>query len=613
MNLEKFLTSIRMRLLTLLDVMVVVFSYFFSLYIRFDFEIVNALQFIPFLFEQLPLIILVNYLIMKIFKLNKSLWQYVSIEESLRIVFCVTIANMIVGIYFNVFVSNRFPRSVYILATLCSICLMVGYRIAYRYYRLQVRSSNRNGNGIIIGAGSAGNILFREITNNEKYEYKIIGFVDDANFKIGRRIGGLEVLGSTDDLERIKNKYNIDVAYIAIPSADKAQLRSILKKCQEVDLQAKIMGMSELDQNGKSTVRNVSIEDLLGRGEIKLDTNQISEYLHSKTILVTGAGGSIGSELCRQILKFEPKQLIMLDIYENNIYNLQVEIDAQKRNLDLYLNTEVVTLIASVREFEVINNIMDKYKPDVVYHAAAHKHVPLMEDSPKEAIKNNIFGTKNVIQACINNQVSKFILISTDKAVNPTNVMGATKRMTELLLQSMKDNGVTTLAAVRFGNVLGSNGSVIPLFKKQIENGGPVTVTDPEIKRYFMTIPEASQLVLQAGSYASNGEIFVLDMGEPVKIVTLAENLIHLMGFKPYSEIKIDFVGLRPGEKMFEELAYNNSNFHKTENELIYVAEPEDVKEDKFNLALSLLDKEIHNCDSCLKDILLKVIFDNYS
>ncbi|MEG2707423.1 MAG: nucleoside-diphosphate sugar epimerase/dehydratase, partial [Erysipelotrichaceae bacterium] len=383
----------------------------------------------------------------------------------------------------------------------------------------------------------------------------------------------VKVLGIIPDIPELTAKYEIDIIYIAIPSASKEQVRTIYNLCEQTKTNTKVMKqklVSESLVGEKVPVEDISIEDLLGRGEVKLNQQELKSYISGQKILVTGAGGSIGSELCRQILNFNPKLLLMLDINENALYMLEQEF---KRNIEhgkLSEDIEIRSYITSIRDREAIDAVMDEIRPDVVYHAAAHKHVPLMETKPKEAIKNNVFGTNNVILSCIEHEVKRFIMISTDKAVNPTNVMGATKRMTELILQSHGNNGVTKLAAVRFGNVLGSNGSVIPIFKKQIAEGGPITLTDKNIIRYFMTIPEAAQLVLQAGFYADKGEIFVLDMGEPVKILDLAEKMIRLSGLEPNEDIEIKEIGLRPGEKMFEELRLDGEETIKTKNDLIF-------------------------------------------
>ena len=443
-------------------------------------------------------------------------------------------------------------------------------------------------------------MALREISYSDRYDTKIVGFLDKNPKKVKKRLSGVSVLGTDDQMEEIVRKYGIDTAFIAIKNISKSELKALIEQCRELNLRTKIVSfhMDDDPSRSRASVRNVSINDLLGRGELYLNNEQIGGYLTGKTIMVTGAGGSIGSELVRQIMQFVPERLVLLDIYENNMYDLQQEINIERRKGTGQMQTEVICLIGSVRDRDRVNQIMAKYRPDVVFHAAAHKHVPLVEDSPLEAIKNNVLGTKNVVENAILNGVKKFVLISTDKAVRTTNVMGATKRMCELIVEGYKNNGVTQLCAVRFGNVLGSNGSVIPLFEKQIENGGPVTVTDPNIIRYFMTIPEAAQLVLQAGAYAHTGEIFILDMGKPVKIVDLARNLIQLSGLIPDEDIEIKYTGLRPGEKLYEELLVDPKNCTKTNNNLIFVAEPEDISMDTVNEKLNRLKDLVSRNDS---------------
>lgn len=506
-------------ILAFCDMLIVTFSYFFSLFIRLDFNGDWIDRYIYTLVTLLPLFILVNALFYVLFKIHRSLWSYMGIDEALRVAYFSMFSNLFLLIINPYILTAGFPKSIFIVATLLSASVMLGLRISYRYFRRFEQLSKRKNNALIIGAGDAGSLLCREIIVNKKYDVKIVGFIDDSKYKQGKILNGYTVLGMLDDIEKIKNKYHVKTVFIAIPSATKTEMTRIVKLCRKADLEVKIMGIEVLGSNNQVKLRDVSIEDLLGRGEIKLDEGHISSYLENKVVMVTGAGGLIGSELCRQIVGFKPKKLVMVDMYENNLYDLQMEFEMSKRKETLSNEIELVSIISSVRDKEAISKVIKSHSPNIVYHAAAHKHVPLMETVPQEAVKNNVFGTRNVLICCIENKVEKFVLISTDKAVHPTNVMGATKRMAELLVQAYRNNGVTSVAAVRFGNVLGSNGSVIPLFKRQLEKGGPLTVTHPDIIRYFMTIPEATQLVLQAGAYSSNGEIFVLDMGEPVKIV----------------------------------------------------------------------------------------------
>ena len=598
-------------LLTISDVLIVAVAYTAALVLRYEYGFGSFTPYLNHMYIILPVVVIIHLLFFIIFQINRSLWQFVSVDEALRIVLAIIISNVCVYFYFQI--ENRYilRYSVLIIATVFIIAGLLGIRILYRYLRLQKKSMFKTEKAIIIGAGVAGSILHSEIRNNANYNTKVIGFVDDAAYKKGSSINGYKIIGTTNDLVKLKNKYKFTLAYIAIPSASKSELKNILNKCQKANLKTKLMNISEVNDKG-SKIRDVSIDDLLGRGEVELDNLTINEYLAGRVVLITGAGGSIGSELCRQIIKFNPKQMIMLDNYENNLYNLQMEFEMLKRTEKQYNDIDLKYIITSITEEKAIKRIFNEYQPNVVYHAAAHKHVPLMETVPREAIFNNVYGTYNVINACIEAKVTKFILISSDKAVNPTNVMGATKRMVELMVQALKDNGVTTLTAVRFGNVLNSNGSVIPLFKKQIETTGVVTITDPKIQRYFMTIPEAAQLVLQAGVYAKNGEIFVLDMGKPVLILDLAINLIKLSGLKPYDDIKIEFIGLRPGEKMFEELAYDMNKFHKTKNDLIYIADPENVDGETYINAIRDLVSKLDEIPN-INDELLKFINEDFS
>lgn len=594
--------------LFLLDVFCVILAYILGFLIRFVDPAENIRAYSSYFFNMiatLPFAVLINLVSFYLLKINRSLWKYTSLDEVGRICFASVVSNFIWFVLVWLVPIKPYIRSVPLFAMMFQMFIMLGLRFLYRWFHTRDLQRQKHKSALIIGAGSAGNLLARDIATNDKYDYRVIGFVDDNKTLTGKRILGIEVLGTADDLKRIVEQNSVDIAFIAMPSASKTRIAEIIGQCSDLNLNTRIMDYTVKENLQEiSSTRDVRIEDLLGRDEIKLDMDSISKYLAAKTIMVTGAGGSIGSELVRQILKFHPSCMVLFDIYENNLYNLQQEIIIKKRSNEIPDDIGIVCMIGSVRDPKRLDEVMDAYHPEVVYHAAAHKHVPLMEDSPKEAIKNNVIGTRNVIEACIRHGVKKFILISTDKAVNPTNVMGATKRITELIAQSMKDNGVTQLGAVRFGNVLGSNGSVVPLFKEQIENGGPVTVTDPEIERYFMTIPEAARLVLQAGAYADHGDIFVLDMGTRIKIVTLAERMISLSGFKPYEDIDIQFIGLRPGEKMYEELSLGNEKRYKTANDHVYVNEPMHVDKEKLNAEIDrwqqnmdqMSDQEAEKC-----------------
>ena len=566
----------RELLISLIDLVIVAVSYFCAFFIvtlNFRFSAMAELTVFSLL-QGVVLLLACYFVSFMAFRINRSMWKYTGPSEVMHIVAAVIMA-MILTLIFRPLVPIRTQEVRTIVVTgMFVILLMCCVRLAYRLLRRREAEVNRTKNALIIGAGDGGYILCREIMQNRSIDAHVVGFVDDA--RVGKIVYGKKVLCDTLHMGKIVEKYEVQMALIAIPSASTKDIRRIYELCRGLNLEVKIMKkgdsmLENADAKRRYPVEDINIEDLLGRGEIHLDQHEVSSYLSGKTVAVTGAGGSIGSELCRQIMKFHPKELVMIDINENSLYMLEQEFNRARIHHRLYEDIVVDSYIASIRDRISIDYIFSTKQPDVVFHAAAHKHVPLMETRPMEAIKNNVFGTNNVIQCCIRNKVPRFIMISTDKAVNPTNVMGATKRMTEMILQANGDNGVTKMAAVRFGNVLGSNGSVIPIFRNQIREGGPVTITDRNITRYFMTIPEAAQLVLQAGYYADRGEIFVLDMGEPVKILDLAEKMIRLAGLEPYKDIDIMEIGLRPGEKMFEELRLDGEDTERTKNDLIFV------------------------------------------
>ncbi|WMJ81174.1 nucleoside-diphosphate sugar epimerase/dehydratase [Clostridium sp. MB40-C1] len=569
------------RKFLILDIILVTISLYFALLLRFEFKIPG--EYVTFFKVSIIPVIFITLLCNKVVKLYDFIWKYASVEELISIIYSVSIANIIFIIYsyfisYKIFKSihYRFPFTVHIIFWLLCVIALGGSRFIYRIMASRDEGSEVVGEVkklLIVGAGDAGAMLIKEVKKHNLLNYDIVGLIDDDESKVGQVINGIKILGGRNDIVRICDKKQIEEIFIAVPSIPFQERKEIYNICKRTNCKLKTLpGIYEII-NGDvniSQLRDVDINDLLGRNPVKLNNNNINQYIKEKVILVTGGGGSIGSELCRQIVKFNPKKLIILDIYENNAYDLQMELQYKYPDLDL----DVV--IASIRDFDRLKEVFEKYKPYVVFHAAAHKHVPLMENNPAEVIKNNIIGTYNLAKCSHMYKVKRFVQISTDKAVNPTNIMGASKRFCEKIIQAFDRESDTEYVAVRFGNVLGSNGSVIPLFKKQIKQGGPVTVTHPEINRFFMTIPEAAQLVIQAGAMAEGGEIFVLDMGEPVKIVDLAKDLIRLSGLKPGEDIQIEYTGLRPGEKLYEELLMDEIALTSTEHEKIFVEKPMD-------------------------------------
>lgn len=508
------------------------------------------------------------------------------------------------------FMELHMPKSYFIMGYIISFCLTTGMRFSYRMLRFYINRTKHISSAedriMIIGAGDAGRILLREMRSSQKLHCKVCCVIDDNPNKRGRMIEGVEIVGDRHDIVRMARKYSINRIIYAIPSSNGDERKDILNICKETGCKLQtIPGVYQLvnDEVSVSKLRDVEITDLLGREQVSVNNREILDAIAGKVVLITGGGGSIGSELCRQIAQAHPKQLIIFEIYENNAYNIQQELERSCHELNL------VTLIGSVRNIERIRWVMEKYQPDVVFHAAAHKHVPLMEESPNESIKNNVLGTYNTALAAAENHVKKFVLISTDKAVNPTNIMGASKRLCEMIIQMMDRRYLNTnFVAVRFGNVLGSNGSVIPLFKKQIAEGGPVTVTDKRIIRYFMTIPEAVSLVLQASYYAKGGEIFVLEMGEPVKIDDMARNLIRLSGFIPDVDIKIEYTGLRPGEKLYEEMLMAEEGLQDTENKLIHIGKPIEMDDVWFMEKLKDLEEASYRETDYIREIVAEIV-----
>lgn len=580
-------------LFLLIDMLVIYISSFLSLLVRFDFSFDRIpARYLEYALAYNPISIVTTVLIFVICRLYVTMWGSASIREMVLIVAACTAAAIsqlfgmtILGLYM--------PRSYYVLWMVFLGFFTGMNRFSYRILRGLLHRMGLSERGLprkrvmVIGGGDGGTLLIRELKNSDKMRVNPVCIIDDDRNKTGRFISGVPIRGSRDDIVELSDKLRIEEIYIAMPSAPAKEIREILEICQQTECELKILpGIYQL-ANGEVSVarlRKVQIEDLLGREPISIDLDEIMGYVQGKTVMVTGGGGSIGSELCRQLATHGVKKLIIFDMYENNAYEIQQELLRNHPDLDL------TVLIGSVRNTNRLDSVFTTYRPEIIYHAAAHKHVPLMEDSPNESIKNNVIGTYKTARAAIKCGAKRFILISTDKAVNPTNIMGASKRLCEMVIQMCNRNSNVEFAAVRFGNVLGSNGSVIPLFKKQIEEGGPVTVTHKDIIRYFMTIPEAVSLVLQAGAYAKGGEIFILNMGEPVKILTMAENLIRLSGYEPYQDIEIVFTGLRPGEKLYEELLMEEEGIRQTKNNRIFIGKPIDMDYQEFERKLGALD-----------------------
>lgn len=580
--------------LMFVDAVSVVVATFLALIARFDFSY-NSIPdpvYVNTAKDFVLYSIILTLVIFWLFHLYQSLWEYAGATELLSILGACATTSIAQMLIIHLVLRWTYPRSCYVFYGGFLLALVTLSRFCYRALRLFAEKRVKNAksvNVMIIGAGEAGNSLIREMKSSTYIEKNALCVIDDDSSKIGNYFHGVKVVGNRDAIIENAVKYDIDEIIIAMPSASKATIREILEICKQTRCELKTLpGMYQL-VNGEvnvSQLRKVDVTDLLGRDQIQVDLNSIMGYVKDKVILVTGGGGSIGSELCRQIAINNPKQLIIFDIYENSAYDIQQELKKKYPELNL------TVLIGSVRNTARVNSVFETYHPDIVYHAAAHKHVPLMEDSPNEAIKNNVLGTWKVAEAASTYGAKRFVMISTDKAVNPTNIMGASKRICEMIVQAYNRKSDTEFVAVRFGNVLGSNGSVIPLFKKQIAAGGPVTVTHPNIIRYFMTIPEAVSLVLQAGAYAKGGEIFVLEMGEPVKILDLAINLIRLSGYVPGEDIQIQFTGLRPGEKLYEEMLMEEEGMQDTANSKIHIGKPIEFDEDKFFADLEIMKEE---------------------
>ena len=585
---------VRALFICALDVLSILCAYFFALLLRHDFHFSTIdPRFIQGYIRSIPLWCIMTVAVFYACRLYHSIWRQVSISELETIMKAYL---LLIPVYYAAvqLTGLEMPRSYYPMGMILNFMLTAGIRFSYRFLRLALRTMENRSAGkpdcyMVIGAGAAGQMIIKELQGSDKLNARVRCVIDDNPNKRGRVIEGVEIVGNRQDIVPMAEKYKITHIVFAIPSCSQADRTSILKLCSQTGCKLRtIPGMYQLVNNevSVSRLRDVEITDLLGREQVTVNNEEIFAAISGKVVLVTGGGGSIGSELCRQIAKVGPKKLVIFDIYENNAYAIQQELRRSCPDLDL------AVLVGSVRNTNRINSVMRTYRPDVVFHAAAHKHVPLMEDSPNEAIKNNVIGTYKTAQAAAACGVKKFVLISTDKAVNPTNIMGASKRLCEMVVQMMdRQSENTRFVAVRFGNVLGSNGSVIPLFKQQIAQGGPVTVTDKRVIRYFMTIPEAVSLVLQASYYAKGGEIFVLEMGEPVKIDDMARNLIRLSGYKPDVDIKIVYTGLRPGEKLYEELLMQEEGLQDTENKLIHIGRPIEMDDIWFREKLRELDE----------------------
>ncbi len=600
----------RAFVLLFFDVISIMASYMAALLLRFDLIFSNIPRgYLTGYIWSMPYWVIISIVVFYGMRLYHSIWMFAGIDEAKRIVQSYMILLVFYGV--GIFAMDlRMPRSYFLVGYVFSIMCTVGLRFGYRLLRSYLRSTRSSVEAatdrvMIIGAGQAGKTLILEMQNSRHMKTKVCCVIDDNPNKKGRLLEGVPIVGNRYDIEEMVQEYGITRIVYAIPAASADDRKAILNICKQTGCKMQtVPGIYQLlnEEVSVSRLRDVEITDLLGRAQVKVNNSEILQTLSDKVILVTGGGGSIGSELCRQIAASSPKMLIIFDIYENNAYTIQQEL---KR---LYPDMKLITLIGSVRNTRRIDTVIETYRPDIIFHAAAHKHVPLMEDSPNEAIKNNVEGTYKTALAAAKHGVKKFVLISTDKAVNPTNIMGASKRLCEMIIQMMDRHSDTDFVAVRFGNVLGSNGSVIPLFKKQIAEGGPVTVTDKRMIRYFMTIPEAVSLILQASYYAHGGEIFVLDMGEPVKIDDMARNLIRLSGYVPDEDIKIVYTGLRPGEKLYEELLMDEEGITETENELIFIGKPIQMDDDDFMKKLKLLDEASRGESDRIKEIVAKIV-----
>lgn len=602
---------IRRVFLIIYDLIAINLAIFLALFVRFELSLHDPFpMYYGMAVRYLIPTMAVTIFLFALFHMYTSLWAYAGVNEMINIFLACILSSgaQLAIVSFLPPEKDFLPRSYYLIYPLLLFLLESVSRFSYRGIRSYIhkrRETEKTTNVMIVGAGNAGEMLMREIGNSCYVDKKVVCVIDDTPGKIGNLIHGVRIVGDRHSIPEMAEKFDVKEIMIAIPSATEKQIKEIVDICKDTGCNLKrLPGVYQLI-NGEvsvSKLQDVDVTDLLGREPVRVNIASIMDYVSDKVILVTGGGGSIGSELCRQIASHKPKQLVIVDIYENSAYDIQNELKQDYPELDL------VVLIASVRNTRRMDRIFEKYRPEIVYHAAAHKHVPLMEDSPNEAIKNNVLGTWKVVDAADRWGVKRFVMISTDKAVNPTNIMGASKRICEMIIQTYNKRSKTEFVAVRFGNVLASNGSVIPLFKRQIEHGGPVTVTHPDIVRYFMTIPEAVSLVLQAGAYAKGGEIFVLDMGEPVRIADLARNLILLSGHKPDEDIKIEYTGLRPGEKLYEEMLMDEEGLQETENKLIHIGKPIEMDDEKFLADLKTLKEYVVTEPDDIRDWIKKMV-----
>lgn len=610
--MKEIIKKNRNVLLILIDILIIISCYIASiLFLNVPIDNIKALV------MQIAVVVIVYQIFLNIFHMYQNMMRYEVGKDYIKYIISAFLSMIILSIVYKAFSLEYINLKVNVLSGVLIAGTFVMYRLAGRsilsrrmskYEKINKNQDNKANNLLIIGAGMGAREIIIAIKNNMRDKYNIVGIIDDDISKINHYILGIKVLGTRYDIPKIAKEKNVDLIFFAINKIDAVSRRKILEICQETGVKTRLLPTTEEvinKQGAMNSLRDVQIEDLLGRDPVHLDNKNINSLIKNKTVLVTGGGGSIGSELCRQIVKYDPKRLVILDIYENNLYDIEMELRAEYPKLNLE------AIVASVRDKERLNNVFETYKPEIVFHAAAHKHVPLMEKSPLEAIHNNVFGTYNVVNCADEYGVEKFVLISTDKAVNPTNIMGASKRVCEMIVQAKNKVSKTEYVAVRFGNVLGSNGSVIPLFKKQIERGGPVTVTHKDITRFFMTIPEAVQLILQAVTYAKGGEIFVLDMGEPVKIYDLAVSLIKLLGYEPNVDIPIEITGLRPGEKLYEEILMSEEGLTSTKHDKIFISKPMHMEmaelEEKLNVLKELEYNEKYSNEN-IKNTMKEVV-----